>query len=315
MVDISIIVPAHNVAGYVSQTLDSLLGQNEANFEVLLIDDGSTDVTLAILRRFENLFKTRGHNCVITSQDRGGAGSARNAALRSAQGRLIGFLDADDVLHPGALTALIEKIDATNCDLVFPLCRHIDQNGAPIGVTSHAAKDWYSAADLLLDNPIHSGSGVVVRAQRVRETGFFDTDLPACIDLDYWVRLTEGREKAIAALHRVLIDYRMRPGQITGSWRRMRAGWEAARAAALRRGKIDASMIGMTAKARNLLVWATAAYKNGEYADARALMAECWRADPAFAAQDGHARIRTAAVMASLLPLPLHRILRARFNG
>lgn len=315
MAEISIIVPAHNVAEYVSQTLDSLWAQDKVAFEVLAIDDGSMDDTLDILNSYEQRFQDRGLPYRVIPQPQGGAGSARNAGLRRANGRLIGFLDADDVLHPGALAALVEEIDRRGCDLVFPLCRHIDPQGLPTGVTSQVAKDRYSAADLIVDNPIHSGSGVVVRAERAAETGLFDTDLPACIDLDYWVRLTEGRGEAIGALDSVLVDYRTRPGQITSNWRRMRTGWEAVVAKAVLRGKVAHSAFDRKARARNLLVWATAAYKNGDYAAARRLIAECWRADPIFALKDGHARIRVAATMASLLPSSLHQTLQARFNG
>ena len=315
MADISIIVPAHNVASYVSQTLDSLLAQEFAAFEVFAIDDGSTDDTLKVLSSYGQRFDDRDLSYRVIHQTNGGAGSARNAGLRQAKGRLIGFLDADDLLHPCALAALVDAIDKSGCDMVFPLCRHVDPDGIPTGVTSQASKERYTAADLIADNPIHSGSGVVVTAQRVARTGLFDTDLPACIDLDYWVRLTEGRGETIGALDTILADYRTRPGQITGSWRRMRTGWETVVASALHRGKIDSTAIGKTARARNLLVWATAAYKNGDFADARSLMAECWRTDAVFAMTDSHARIRLAAAMTSLLPAPLHRSLQACFNG
>ncbi|MDG6078811.1 glycosyltransferase [Erythrobacter litoralis] len=315
MVEISIIIPAHNVADYVAETLDSLLVQDDADFEVLLIDDGSTDTTLSVLQRYEAQFHQRKRQCTVLSQKQGGAGSARNAGLRRATGRLIGFLDADDLLHPGALTALIETIGTADCDLVFPLCRHVDLRGQPTGVTSRIDRLRFSAEDLLRDNPIHSGSGVVIAAERAAAIGLFDVDLPACIDLDYWVRLTEGRGKTITAVDRVLVDYRTRPGQITGSWKRMRVGWEAVVAGAIQRDCVDLSRLDGEARARNLLVWATAAYKNREFAEARRLMAECWRTDPVFAISDQHARVRSAAVLASLLPPPLHRTLQAQFNG
>lgn len=315
MAEISIIVPAHNVAEYVSQTLESLWAQDKVTFEVLVIDDGSTDGTLDILHSYERRFQERGISYQVIVQPQGGAGSARNAGLRRASGRLIGFLDADDVLHGGALFALVAEINRRGCDLVFPLCRHIDAKGVPTGVTSHVAKNRYSAADLIVDNPIHSGSGVVVQAERAAQTGFFDMGLPACIDLDYWVRLTEGRGEAIGALDSILVDYRTRPGQITGNWRRMRKGWESVVAKAFRRDKIEPSAFNKMARARNLLVWATAAYKNRDYAATRRLMAECCRADPIFALKDKHARIRVAAALISLLPTPLHRTLQERFNG
>lgn len=308
-------MPAHNVEAYVGEALASLHAQTERDFELIAIDDGSTDATAAILEEWRGRFAADGRKMIVVLRRQGGAGAARNDGLDRARGALLCFVDSDDRLHPETLSALADMLERDpSLDFVFPLCRHVDQHGRELGIVSSAPGPRYSARDLLFDNPIHSGTGVMLRRERAEAAGRFDTTLPACIDLDYWIRVTAPRADNIAALQRVLVDYRIRPGQITGDWRRMRRGWEAMSARAERLGLGFTGRTRSAALARNALVWSTAAYKHGEMASARALALEFWRNDARFALSDAHARVRTAACLASLLPQSIHDWLRARFN-
>ena len=313
---ISVIMPAHNVDAYVGETLASVHAQTAGDFEVIAIDDGSTDATLAIIESWRDRFAHRGTPLTIVRRRQGGAGAARNDGLDRARGRLLCFVDSDDRLHPEALAMLADMLegDAT-LDFVFPLCRHVDQNGESLDIVSTVDRARYSAMDLLFANPIHSGTGVTIRRDRAEAAGRFDTQLPACIDLDYWIRVTAHRRENIGVLPRVLVDYRLRPGQITGDWRRMRRGWEAMIARAERIGLRFTRRGRNEALARNALVWSTAAYKHGEMASARKLALEFWRRDTRFALRDAHARVRTIACLATLLPAPLHNWIRARYNA
>jgi glycosyltransferase involved in cell wall biosynthesis len=312
---ISVILPAHNVAPYVGAALASIRAQTHADFELIAVDDGSTDRTPEILEEWRARFAEDGREMTILRRKQGGAGAARNDALDRARGEFLCFVDADDLLHAEALALLAEMLDGDPAlDCVFPLCRHINQHGRPLGIVSKTDRPLYSARDLLFDNPIHTGTGVMVRRTCAEAAGRFDTSLPACIDLDYWMRVTAYREKNIAVLPRVLVDYRTRPGQITGDWRRMRRGWEAMAARAERLGLGFTGRNRNAALARNALVWSTAAYKHGEMASARRLALEFWWRDPRFAIGNAHARVRTAACLATLLPGPLHNWIRDRYN-
>ncbi len=309
-------MPAHNVAPYVDEALLSIEAQDCTQFELIAVDDGSTDGTLEVLERWRERFVARGTPMTILQREQGGAGAARNDGLDRARGALLCFVDADDRLHPeafGALAAMLER--HPDLDFVFPLCRHIDQHGRPLGIVSTAGKPRYSARDLLFANPIHSGTGVMLRRACAETAGRFDTSLPACIDLDYWIRVTAYRQANIAALPLVLVDYRTRPGQITGDWRRMRRGWEVMTERAERLGLGLTGRARRAALARNALVWSTAAYKHGEMPSARRLAAEFWWCDVSFAIGDPHARVRTAACLATLLPPSLHDWLRDRYKA
>ena len=98
---VSILIPAYNAAPWIAQAIDSALAQTHPRCEIIVVDDGSTDATLAIARTRE----PRGI-CVIT-QPNAGAAAARNHALQIARGEFLQYLDADDLLSPGKIAAQI----------------------------------------------------------------------------------------------------------------------------------------------------------------------------------------------------------------
>ena len=316
MTEISVIFPAYNVQDFVSEALRSVLDQDVPDLELIAVDDGSTDATGTILDQWAETFAAAGKRMQVVRRSQGGAGAARNDALNRAQGRYIAFVDADDRLHSGALRRLTEFLDnKSEIDLVFPLCRYINHKSEPLGIFSMASASRYRALDLLIDNPIHTGTGVTVRRDRIEAIGRFDTHLPAYIDHDFWIRLTAERGASIAAIPDILVDYRKRPGQITSDWRKMRAGWEACVARARMSGYGLSPLDYRAALAKNALTWSTIAYQHGDMSSARQLAVEFWRTDPGFALRNANARLRTMACLASILPNRVHDLIRSRYNG
>ena len=112
---LSIIVPVYNVLPYIRQCLDSLVGQTAGDYEILLVDDGSTDGTAAVLEeyrdRYPELIKLR-------RVDNGGQGRARNFAIPEARGEFLGFIDSDDSIAPDMYEKLVAKAEETGADVV-----------------------------------------------------------------------------------------------------------------------------------------------------------------------------------------------------
>ena len=107
MTRVSIVIPCHNAAPWLAETLESALAQTWSEKEVILVDDGSTDGSRAIARPFE----ARGVR--VLEQSNRGASAARNAGLRAARGDCVQFLDADDLLAPDKIAVQMERLRAT----------------------------------------------------------------------------------------------------------------------------------------------------------------------------------------------------------
>ena len=111
---VSVIIPIYNVEEYLEECIDSILNQSLDNVEILCINDGSTDNSLSIL----NKYSERNSNIKIINQENTGAGTARNRALKFAEGEYIYFLDGDDYLDKDTLLICYEEAKKNNLDIV-----------------------------------------------------------------------------------------------------------------------------------------------------------------------------------------------------
>lgn len=115
MSNISIIVPIYNAEKYIKNCIDSVLNQDYSDFELLLIDDGSKDESLTIIRDYAQMDS----RIKVTSQKNQGVSCARNTGINLATGDYITFLDSDDQYRPNFLSRMLEAINKTNADLVI----------------------------------------------------------------------------------------------------------------------------------------------------------------------------------------------------
>lgn len=127
---LSVIVPVHNAAGTLPATLDALLAQTLRPFEVILSDDGSTDGTPALCRRF-----AEAHPDVVrvVAGPRGGVSIARNRALDAARGEWIGFCDADDIPHPELYSRLLDLARGEGAELALCAFQWVNPGGRTDG--------------------------------------------------------------------------------------------------------------------------------------------------------------------------------------
>lgn len=126
MPKITVIIPVYNVDKYLSRTVDSVLMQTFKDFEVICINDCSTDNSLEVLEDFalkDNRIK------IINNEKNLGAALARNVGIDSAQGEYIYFLDADDYIDDKYLECMVQKIEHENCDIVLNLSIENETNG------------------------------------------------------------------------------------------------------------------------------------------------------------------------------------------
>ena len=122
---ISIIIPVYNVEKYLCECLDSILNQTFQDFEIICVDDGSTDRSLDILQEY----KRKDDRFVIIQQNHFGAGFARNSGIRIAYGKYIQFLDADDYFESTMLEELYNHAEKYGADLTVCSSRKVDNEG------------------------------------------------------------------------------------------------------------------------------------------------------------------------------------------
>ena len=126
---VSIIIPTYNSADFIADTLASVQQQTYPNWEVILVDDGSTDVTLAIA---QNIAQTDHRIRIFKNPTNSGTGVTRNNALHHCQGNYIAFLDADDVWKPNKLERQLQFMQEQQQPFTFSFYECIDEAGNPL---------------------------------------------------------------------------------------------------------------------------------------------------------------------------------------
>lgn len=183
---ISVIIPTYNRAHLVGRAIQSVLNQTFQDFEIIVVDDGSTDNTEEVVRAFND---PRIH--YIRHKGNYGASAARNTGIRVAKGEYVAFLDSDDEWSPTKLELQVRAFRALDDSyaLVFGCIEHVDEEGVPIAIgklpMSHSLFH-----QLLRRNVLGSCSGAMIRKSVLSEVGGFDERLPARQDLDLWLRIS-----------------------------------------------------------------------------------------------------------------------------
>lgn len=113
--EISIIIPVYNSEQYLKKCLDSIFAQTFQDFEVICVNDGSTDQSLTILREYEKRFPKR---LSIVTIENGGQANARNVGMNRAAGKYVMFVDSDDTIRSDMLEGMRQRIETTDCDMV-----------------------------------------------------------------------------------------------------------------------------------------------------------------------------------------------------
>lgn len=219
--EVSVVVPTHNVAPFIGAAIESILAQNFGDFEVILMDDGSSDSTVEVARRFDD------DRLNIVPRRHRGPTRTMNEAIELARGRWIAFLDGDDMWAPDKLRRHVEVMNARpGLDMTFCRSRMVNEEGQNLPIKSPRWKGSLRYEQLLVSNPAANGSSIVARRQALMEAGCFDNDFAASYDYDLWLRLALLRPNNIACIPEVLTYYRRRSGQITADPSIMEDSWK-----------------------------------------------------------------------------------------
>lgn len=197
---ITIITPSYNQGSYIERTIHSVLAQNINGLEYWVIDGNSQDETQHLLQKYRDQLKS------ISEPDRGQA-HAVNKGLALAQGKIIGWLNSDDIYYPNALKTVLDFFEAhPDIDVVYGQALHIDTQDQFIN--AYPTEPW---------NPNHlkhycylAQPAVFFRRTILEKYGYLDEDLHYCLDYEFWLRLALKGAR-FAYLEQVLAATRLYP--------------------------------------------------------------------------------------------------------
>lgn len=205
---VSVVIPAYNAEKTIIETVRSVLQQTLKDFELIVINDGSTDGTRS---RLEEISDPR---LKVLSYENGGLAVARNRGIENASGEFVTFIDSDDLWTPDKLEKQVAALQANpKAGVVYSWTRSMDYSGQLFYEGSSASYSGNVYAQLLRCNFITSGSNVMVTRAAIATSGVFDSTLRHCEDLEYYLRLARTWPFVVVPQYQIL--YRQTAGSLS----------------------------------------------------------------------------------------------------
>ncbi len=209
MPKVSVIIPTYNRAHLIGRAIQSVLDQTYQNFEIIVVDDASTDETEELVKSFSD----NRINYVRHQKNKGGS-AARNTGIRAAKGEFIAFFDSDDEWLVEKLKKQIDKFRMSSKKVGVIYCGHCIVGEETQEVVDEVIFSLRGNVFLnLLKMCITPGSSLVVRRYCFRKAGFFDEALPSCQDWDMWIRLSRYYE--FDFIPEILVKYHLHGTRIS----------------------------------------------------------------------------------------------------
>ena len=230
---VSVVIPMYNVDKYIEQSINSVLKQTYHHFELILVDDGSTDNTLHRVNEFDDP-RIR----VINQANRGLSG-ARNTGIDAARGGYVALLDADDYWAPTKLAKHIKHLNAnpkvgiSYCPSLF-----ISEEGDLLGVGQFPKLKNISKQHVFCRNPIGNGSSPVIRRSLLSEVAFFgvkrdkyrrmyfDESLKQSEDIELWTRIAVNTAWVFEGIKSPLTYYRVNNSGLSADTDKQFSSWQ-----------------------------------------------------------------------------------------
>ena len=204
---VTVYITNFNYGKFIKQAIESVLMQTEQSFELIIIDDGSTDNSKEIIEKYKDLKNIR-----IVYQKNKGLNVTNNIALRAARGKYIVRLDADDYFSPNALELLLEKLESDSMlGMVFPDYFIVDNQGE---VLERQKRHDFDNEVKLFDQAAH-GACTMIRVQFLREIGGYDESFSCQDGYELWVKFTSKFK--VSNINEPLFYYRKHGKNLTSN--------------------------------------------------------------------------------------------------
>ena len=208
---VSVIIPTYNRANLIEKAIKSVLKQIYKDFEIIVVDDGSTDNTGEIIRGF----KDKRVRYIKKYKENKGSSVARNIGIKVARGKYIAFLDSDDEWLPEKLDKQIKVLQSESPEVgvVYSNLLYIDENGKNMSKFRNPKKEGYIYEDLLGNNYVGTDSTLLIRKECFNRVGLFDDLLNTQQDWDMWIRIAKYYRFVLIKIP--LVKYRLHSNQIS----------------------------------------------------------------------------------------------------
>lgn len=230
---VSVIMPAYNAARFIGEAIESLLAQTYANWELIVIDDGSTDETIARLRKYKY---ADSRIKLLQCAHSGYPSRVKNRGLREAAGEFIAFLDADDRYEPDAIQSrLTYLLTHPDCVAVHGFERYIDETGKPLAVqwdqvfsideanVLQVSPAYHHALETFFQFNYYHLPALMFRRDLLETLGLLNESLLISEDRDFYLRLHLHRLEQFHYIPKVIFAYRKYETSITNDSTRLRA--------------------------------------------------------------------------------------------
>jgi len=211
---VSIIIPVYNTEKFIEECIESALNQTYKEIEIIVVDDGSTDGSLKIIKKFINQIK-------IISKSNGGTASALNTGIKEMNGEWFKWLSADDVLYPNAIQDLVNSARKLKDKENYILYSNYDIINADGKILSHFIepnyneKDFFELNTILLDHYIGNATTSLIHKSAFDRYGMFDESVDFAEDYELWLRLCILNKFRLHLVPKTLAKYRIHDTQIT----------------------------------------------------------------------------------------------------
>ncbi len=214
MPKISVVIPTYNAIDYLPEAIGSVLNQSFADFELIIVDDGSTDNTAQWVSQLQD------DRINLIYQVHQGKSVARNAGVKAAKADYIAFLDADDIWEAAKLEQQFNYLQANpNIGVVYTWTAIADQDGIPTGHLVASTLEGDVWEELIKKNILACGSTPMIRASCFETVGLFNRHLPYAQDWDMWLRLAAKYRFGVIPLP--CVRYRRHAENSSKNWRKM----------------------------------------------------------------------------------------------
>lgn len=216
---ISVITPAYNAEAVIGETIDSVIAQTYTNWEMIIVDDCSTDNTQAIVQRYAR--SDQRIKLIALDQNHGGPAAPRNVGIRAANGEWIAFLDSDDIWHPKKLEiqlSALQRVNASFCSTQmkdFTNTSHLSFP-SPTNITYKSIS--FKGQQVRFRTP--TSSVIAKRDLMIKFSFNEDARYKAVEDYHCWLRIHQNIKTSIK-INYPLMFYRRTDGQISGSKTKM----------------------------------------------------------------------------------------------